>query len=112
MKLTAQQMACLESEILKRMRAPPGISRIALARNLQIAPSTVSTYLGRLLAEDFLVEGEKMDGAVGRPATALRLNPNGGQFIGMDFETRSGWCMLRENETACHSNSLEWQQKR
>ncbi len=89
MKLTLKQRSCLESEILKHVRAQPGISRIALARSLQIAPSTVGTYVGRLLAEDFLAESEKMEGAAGRPATALRLNPDGGQFVGVDFEARS-----------------------
>ncbi len=89
MKLTLQQKACLESEILKQVRAQPGVSRIALARDLQIAPSTVGTYVGRLLAEGFLAESEKMDSAAGRPATALRLNPDGGQFVGLDFEARS-----------------------
>jgi glucokinase len=88
MKLSPEQMSSLESEILKRVRARPGISRIALSRVLQIAPSTVGNYVGRLLTEGFLVESEKADREAGRPPTALRLNPDSGQFIGVDFEAR------------------------
>ena len=90
MKLSLQQVSSLESEILKQVRAQPGISRVALARKLQIAPSTVGNYAARLIAEGFLEEDpDKMDFEMGRPPTALRLNPDGGQFIGVDFEARN-----------------------
>jgi glucokinase len=93
MKRSLQQMASIESEILKNVRAHPGISRIALARKLQIAPSTVGNYTGRLITEGFLVDSEKANYEAGRPATALRLNPDGGQFIGVDFEARNMMAM-------------------
>jgi N-acetylglucosamine repressor len=93
MKLSLDQMACVESEILKRVRGHPGISRIALARSLQIAPSTVGNYVGRLISEGFLAESEKSEGEAGRPRTALRLNPDGGEFIGVDFEARNMMAM-------------------
>jgi N-acetylglucosamine repressor len=90
MRLSVKQMASVESEILKKVRAHPGISRVELARKLQIAPSTVGNYTGRLITEGFLIEDpEKADFEMGRPPTALRLNPDGGQFIGMDFEARN-----------------------
>lgn len=89
MRRSLEQIACIESEILKQVRAQPGISRIAVARTLQIAPSTVGNYTGRLIAEGFLVESEKTDYEAGRPPTAIRLNPEGGQFIGVDFEARN-----------------------
>jgi hypothetical protein len=89
MKLSLDQMGRVESEILKRVRAHPGISRIALARNLQIAPSTVGNYVGRLITEGFLAEADKSERETGRPPTSLRLNPDGGQFIGVDFEARN-----------------------
>lgn len=89
MKISLQQMANVEAEILKQARAHPGISRIALARRLQIAPSTVGNYAERLIAEGFLVDSGKVGYQAGRPPTALRLNPDGGQFIGVDFEARS-----------------------
>lgn len=93
MKLTLEQMATLESEILKRVRERPGFSRVALARELQIAPSTVGNYVGRLIQEGFLSEypavPENGEIEAGRPATALRLNPDGGHFVGVDFEARN-----------------------
>jgi len=89
MKLSIEQMANVDSEILKRVLACPGVSRIELARELQIAPSTVGNYVGRLITEGFLVESEKMGNEGGRPPTALRLDPDGGQFIGVDFEARN-----------------------
>lgn len=93
MKLSVDQISSLESEILKKVRARPGISRIALSRELQIAPSTVGNYVSRLLSEGFLVESEKAVLEAGRPPTALRLNPDGGQFIGVDFEARKVMAM-------------------
>jgi glucokinase len=89
MKRSIEQIANIESEILKQVRAQPGISRISVARKLQIAPSTVGNYIGRLIAEGFLVESEKADYESGRPPTAIRLNSEGGQFIGVDFEARN-----------------------
>src|SRR5580698_11029919 len=89
MKRSIEQIANIESEILKQVRAHPGISRISVARKLQIAPSTVGNYIGRLIAEGFLVESEKADYESGRPPTAIRLNAEGGQFIGVDFEARN-----------------------
>ena len=89
MKLSPEQTASVESEILKRVRAHPGISRVALARDLRIAASTVGNYVGRLITEGFLTESEKIEREAGRPPTTLRLNPEGGQFIGVDFEARN-----------------------
>src|SRR5215469_6015277 len=90
MKFSMQQMASVESEILKQVRAHPGISRVSLARKLQIAPSTVGNYTARLISEGFIIEDpDKLDFEMGRPPTALRLNPDGGQFIGVDFEARN-----------------------
>jgi N-acetylglucosamine repressor len=88
MKISVPQTAHIEAGILKLTRAHPGLSRIALARKLQIAPSTVGNYAARLIAEGFLVDSAKAGHKAGRPPTALRLNPDGGQFIGVDFEAR------------------------
>jgi len=88
-KLPPKQIANLESEILKHVRRRPGISRVTLARNLHLAPSTVSTYVARLCAEGFLVESKNRVCENGRPPTALQLNAEGGHFIGVDFEAHN-----------------------
>jgi glucokinase len=89
MKLPLDQMANLEAEILKCVRGNPGISRVALARKLQIAPSTVGNYVARLTTEGFLSESKDDVSEAGRPPTALWLNAEGGQFIGVDFEAHN-----------------------
>jgi N-acetylglucosamine repressor len=89
MKLSVDQIANIESEILKQVRACPGISRIELSRKLQLAPSTVGNYVSRLITEGFLGESAQAGSEAGRPPTALRLDPEGGQFIGVDFEARN-----------------------
>jgi glucokinase len=65
------------------------MSRVQLARRLEIAPSTAGIYVERLLRENFLVESEKTSDRLGRPAKKLQLNPKGGRFIGVDFEARN-----------------------
>lgn len=89
MKLSARQTANVEGEILRLVRAHAGISRIALARALQIAPSTVGNYAERLITEGFLIDSSTVGHKPGRPASALRLNPDCGHFIGVDFEART-----------------------
>ena len=71
------------------MRACGGISRVELARDLGLAPSTAGIYVERLLAEGFLLETEETTGDAGRPPRILRPNPEGGEFIGVDFEARN-----------------------
>lgn len=78
----------LESNILKRVRASNGMSRVELARLLGLAPSTAGIYVERLIAEGYLEETDKAERETGRPPTLLRLNPERGEFVGVDFEAR------------------------
>ncbi len=89
MRRSSFQTAELVSDILKRVRACSGISRVALARDLGLAPSTAGVYVERLLKEGFLLETEETTGDAGRPPRILRPNPEGGEFIGIDFEARN-----------------------
>jgi glucokinase len=79
----------LESNILKRVRAASGISRVDLARHLNLAPSTAGIYVERLMAEGYLEEAAKAERDTGRPPMLLRLNPERGEFVGVDFEARN-----------------------
>ena len=72
--------------ILKHVRASSGISRTELARAIGLAPSTAGVYVERLIKEDFLIETDKAERDSGRPPILLRLNPEGGEFVGVDFE--------------------------
>lgn len=89
MRRTPHHTADLESEILKRVRASSGISRVDLARHLDLAPSTAGIYVERLLKEGYLEETDKAARETGRPPVMLRLNPEAGEFVGVDFEARN-----------------------
>ena len=78
----------LEAELLLRVRARQDLSRVELASQLKLAPSTVGAYVDRLISEGFLVEWQKTERDYGRPPTLLALNPGGGSFIGVDFDAQ------------------------
>lgn len=85
-----QHVANLEAELLRRVRVQGGLSRVQLARELDLAPSTAGIYVDRLKREGFLLETETTEReTAGRPPTSLVPNPNGGRFIGIDFEARN-----------------------
>src|SRR5512135_2231670 len=88
-KIKNQIVAAVEAELLKRVRLHGHISRVALSREVHIVPSTAGIEVDRLIAEWFLVESRKAAPRLGRPATLLALNPDGGRFVGVDFEARN-----------------------
>lgn len=89
LKIKQKAVANLEAELLRRVRADEGLSRVDLARQLGLAPSTVGAYVDRLIAEGFLFEWQKAQRDFGRPPTLLGLNPKGGKFVGVDFEAHN-----------------------
>lgn len=85
-----RHVASLEAEMLRRVRAHGGLSRMQLARELKLAPSTAGTYADRLVRKGFLRETATTGReTAGRPPTSLVPNPDGGRFIGVDFEARN-----------------------
>lgn len=88
-KIKHETIAHLEGDLLRRVRAQEGLSRIELARSLNLAPSTVGIYVDHLIEQGFLSEGKRVGREFGRPPTALGLNAQGGRFIGVDFEARN-----------------------
>ena len=89
LKIKHSAVAGLEAELVRCVRADGSISRVDLARKLKLAPSTVSIYVDRLIAEGFLFEKDKVERTFGRPPKAIGLNSKGGRFIGVDFEARN-----------------------
>ena len=89
LKIKRKLVANVEAELLRRVRSHAGLSRVDLARQLHLAPSTVGAYVDRLIAEGFLSERQKAERDFGRPPTLLALNPRGGTFIGVDFEAHN-----------------------
>lgn len=89
-KAKHQHVASLEAEMVRRVRARGGMSRVQLARALKLAPSTAGIYVDRLVRDGFLLETETAEReTAGRPPTALVPHPNGGRFVGVDFEARN-----------------------
>ena len=86
MRRSSLQTSDLESEMLKHVRACNGVSRVELARSLGLAPSTAGIYVERLIKKGFLEESAKAERETGRPPMLLRLNSEGGEFVGVDFE--------------------------
>lgn len=74
---------------MKHVRAMNGVSRVEVARSLGLAPSTAGIYVERLIAEGYLEESAKAERDTGRPPMLLRLNPERGEFVGVDFEARN-----------------------
>lgn len=88
-KIKRDTIANQQADLLLRVRAQEGLSRVDLARILNLAPSTVGIYVDHLVEEGFLYEGKAAERDFGRPPTILALNPQGGRFIGVDFEARN-----------------------
>jgi N-acetylglucosamine repressor len=89
MRRTPHHTSDLESNILKRVRSSDGVSRVELARHLGLAPSTAGIYVERLIEDGYLEELDKAERETGRPPMLLRLNPERGEFVGVDFEARN-----------------------
>lgn len=89
MRRNSTQTSSLGADILKLVRSHEGISRVELARELGLAPSTAGIYVERLIVEGFLNERESEAHDAGRPPRLLQPNPDGGELIGVDFEARN-----------------------
>jgi predicted NBD/HSP70 family sugar kinase len=93
-KIKQSVIAQREADLVRRVRIRGGASRGQLARDLALAPSTVSIHVDRLIAEGLLCEGPRVASEIGRPATLLTLDPNGGRFVGVDIEGRNAMVTL------------------
>jgi len=87
-KTKHRAVEAVESALIQRIRVNDGVSRIELARDMGLAPSTIGQYVDRLIGDGVLREGRKSQSASGRPPTILELNPRLGHFVGVDFEAR------------------------
>lgn len=85
-KIKQRAVAEMESQLVRHVRLSQSVSRVELARQLHLAPSTVGLYVDRLIKDGILVEEKKPSSGSGRPPTILELSPSAGEFIGIDFE--------------------------
>lgn len=89
LKTKRETTATIQSSLIGRLRLGQATSRVELARQLKLAPSTIGLYVDELIADGFLREGRKDRRTSGRPPTILELNPQAGRFVGIDFEART-----------------------
>lgn len=87
-------VARIDADLLKHVRKHNGLSRVELARALNLAPSTAGIYVERLKKKGFLIEGERVERRHGRRPTLLMPNPDSGRFVGVDFEAHSLMTMV------------------
>src|SRR5262245_44952780 len=87
-KTKQRAVEAVESALIQRVRLAKGVSRIELAREFGLAPSTIGQYVDRLIGDGILREGRKTQSSAGRPPTILEVNPRLGQFVGVDIEAR------------------------
>jgi len=86
-----QAASDLESAVVRLVGAGADVSRVDVARRLNLVPSTAGIYVDRLIGEGFLTESSGAAAAArlpGRPPVRLRLNPRAGRFVGVDFDAR------------------------
>ncbi len=79
----------LPAQMVEAMRLQQPLSRVELSRQLAIAPSTAGIHVDRLLEQGFLRVASAPVSSPGRPPVVLELNPEAGQFIGIDLDSRS-----------------------
>lgn len=78
----------LKSAMVRALRARGPLSRVQLARELQLVASTVGIHVDRLIRDGYVIESSAVRPRVGRPPSLVELNPKGGRFVGVDFDAR------------------------
>ncbi len=83
--MTGGEADSAQGRILRAMRAQGPLSAADLARATGLARSTVSTALAGLRKSGIVVDALSVPGArgVGRPSSALTLNPEAGTCVGL-----------------------------
>ncbi|MBW7885165.1 MAG: ROK family transcriptional regulator [Caldilineaceae bacterium] len=73
------------ANVLHALRRRPGLSKIALARQLRISPATVGSIIAGLTEEGLVVSIGAGPSTGGRPAEHLELNRAGPVAVGVDL---------------------------
>jgi predicted NBD/HSP70 family sugar kinase len=81
-------MARQEAEIIRLTRRRGGMSRVQIAQAMHMSPSAIAPYVGRLLAEGYLEEGENVVNGRGRPRIPLVPRAEAGCFLGVEIGLR------------------------
>ncbi len=71
--------------ILEQIRQPQPATRRVLAERTGLSATRVQALVSWLIDRQFVVEEPLQGGTPGRPAGALRLNPDAGRVVGLDI---------------------------
>ncbi|MBA3475840.1 MAG: ROK family transcriptional regulator [Actinobacteria bacterium] len=83
------------TRILHALRRSPGLSKIGLARELEISPTTVGSLVEGLVREGLVVAAGLEPSMGGRPPERLSLDPQGPLALGVDLgETAARFGLL------------------
>lgn len=74
---------------LRLLRGGAVMSRADMARILGQTRATVGHAVAELAEAGLVLESETAPSGIGRPGVALRLNPEGAYFIGIDLDSRA-----------------------
>ena len=64
---------------------PGGISRVDIARRMDLSRAAITAIVNDLLATGIIREAERRLGRSGRPPIVLEINPTRGYVVGIDF---------------------------
>ncbi len=92
---TSQVRLYKRTRILHALRRSPGLSKIGLARELEISPTTVGSLVEGLVREGLVVAAGLEPSMGGRPPERLSLDPQGPLALGVDLgETAARFGLL------------------
>jgi ROK family len=101
------------SRILRLIAERGSLSRAEIAGLIGVSKVTITTIVNELVASSWLVESAKTEGATGRPAGLVELNPKGGTVIGLDAQPdRIRWQVSDLNASAETSSQTNTKQTR
>lgn len=90
------KLALKKHRILNEVFRSGTCSRFDLARRLNINATMVSDYVEEFLRKSLVVEDEPASSGRGRSPVPLRLNPEYGCFLGLDFEALRARAVLTD----------------
>lgn len=82
------------NKILNIIRSNTDISRNNVKKISAYSMTTVLSTINEMVNEGLVIEEECQDGRVGRKPTWLRINPDGGYFIGVGFNRNQLHCVI------------------
>jgi predicted NBD/HSP70 family sugar kinase len=88
MVIKREIMAQQESEIIRLTRRRGGMSRVQIAKSMNMSASAIAPYVGRLLEEGYLREAENIINGRGRPRIPLVPRAGAGCFLGVEIGLR------------------------